>query len=89
MILIPCIHCGLRNASEFRYGGEVSSRPDPSATTRSEWSAYLYATTNAADWTKERWFHTAGCRRHFIIERHTVSNEIRAARPPGNDLETV
>jgi heterotetrameric sarcosine oxidase delta subunit len=89
MILIPCVHCGPRNASEFRHGGEVGSRPDPNATTRAEWSAHLYTKTNAADWTTETWFHAAGCRRYFVVERHTVSNEIRAARLPGADPATA
>ena len=88
MILIPCVHCGPRNVSEFRYGGELGSRPEPGVATRAEWSAYLYAKANAADWTTERWFHAAGCRRYFVIERHTASNEIRTVRPPGSEPES-
>jgi heterotetrameric sarcosine oxidase delta subunit len=83
MMIIPCIHCGPRNASEFRYRGESGSRPDPNRTTPVEWHAYLYDKSNIAGWVTERWHHTAGCRRFFTVERHTVTNEIRAARPPG------
>ena len=83
MMIIPCIHCGPRNASEFRYGGESGSRPDPNRATPVEWHAYLYDKSNAAGWVTERWHHAAGCRRFFTVERHTVTNEIRAARPPG------
>ncbi len=83
MMIIPCIHCGPRNASEFGYGGETGSRPDPNRTTPIEWHAYLYDQSNSAGWVTERWYHTAGCRRFFVVERHTVTNEIRAARPPG------
>ena len=82
MILIPCIHCGPRNASEFRHGGEVNKRPDPNATTPAEWHRYLYEKDNLAGWTTETWFHQVGCRRYFVIERHTATNEIRAARKP-------
>lgn len=82
MLLIPCVHCGFRNVSEFRYGGELGSRPDPNRATPAEWHSYLYDKSNRADWTTERWFHTAGCRRFFVVERHTVTNEIRAARLP-------
>jgi heterotetrameric sarcosine oxidase delta subunit len=88
MILIPCVHCGPRNVTEFRYCGEVGARPDPERATRAEWSAYLYSKTNAADWTRERWLHTAGCRRYFVVERHTVSNALRDARPPARGSET-
>jgi len=84
MMLIPCVHCGARNASEFRYGGEVAARPDPNGATAAEWHAYLYEKSNPAGWTTERWYHAAGCRRYFVIERHTLTNEIRAARLPGS-----
>jgi heterotetrameric sarcosine oxidase delta subunit len=79
MMVIPCIHCGPRNASEFRYSGETGCRPDPNAVAPASWRAYLYDKANKADWTRERWFHAAGCRRFFTIERHTLTNEIRAA----------
>lgn len=82
MMIIPCVHCGPRNASEFQYRGETGSRPDPNRTTPVEWRSYLYDESNVAGWVTERWYHTAGCRRFFVIERHTVTHEIRAARPP-------
>ena len=34
MILVPCPYCGPRNASEFRWGGEIKPRPDPNSTTK-------------------------------------------------------
>jgi heterotetrameric sarcosine oxidase delta subunit len=42
----------------------------------------LYVKANEAGWTTESWFHRAGCRRYFVVERHRVTSEIRAARPP-------
>jgi sarcosine oxidase subunit delta len=86
MILLPCPYCGPRNASEFRYVGEVSERPDPNETGVEEWRAYLYARSNPAGWTAETWFHSAGCRQHFVSERHTVTNEVRASQPPAAQL---
>jgi heterotetrameric sarcosine oxidase delta subunit len=83
MILLPCPHCGPRNASEFRYLGEERGRPDPAATTPSEWRAYLYDKQNPAGWTTETWLHALGCRAFFVAERHTVTNEIRSATLPG------
>jgi sarcosine oxidase, subunit delta len=76
MIRISCPNCGPRNSSEFRHGGESRSTPDPSATPE-QWRAYLYLRRNPAGWTSETWFHTAGCRRYFKLERHTVTNEMR------------
>jgi heterotetrameric sarcosine oxidase delta subunit len=83
VILLPCPWCGLRNASEFRYVGEASRRPDVATTTPRLWRDYLYNHTNAAGWVREQWFHRAGCRRYFSAERHTVTNEVRHTWRPG------
>jgi sarcosine oxidase delta subunit len=72
VILLPCPYCGARNASEFHYVGEVST--------------FLYTRLNPASWTTETWFHRAGCRQHFVVERHTVTNEVRASRLPDAQL---
>ncbi len=86
MILIPCPHCGPRNVSEFHYVGEQSVRPDPNGAKPEEWRAFLYTRDNPAGWTTETWFHRAGCRQHFVVERHTVTNEVRASRLPAVKL---
>ena len=86
MILLPCPYCGSRNVSEFRYVGELSTRPEPNATDPEEWRAFMYVRANPAGWTTETWFHRAGCRQHFVVERHTVTNEVRASRLPAAQL---
>jgi sarcosine oxidase, subunit delta len=86
VILLPCPYCGPRNVSEFRYVGELSARPDPNATSVEEWRTFLYTRLNPASWTTETWFHRAGCRQHFVVERHTVTNEVRASRLPAAQL---
>jgi sarcosine oxidase subunit delta len=83
MMLLPCPHCGPRNASEFRYLGEERSRPDPAGTTPEQWRAYLYEKTNPAGWTTETWVHALGCRAFFTAERHTITNEVRSVTLPG------
>ena len=82
MLLMPCPHCGPRNASEFRSFGEERRRPEPDRTTAEEWRAYLYTKRNPAGWTTETWYHGSGCRAFFTVERHTVTNEVRATRRP-------
>jgi sarcosine oxidase, subunit delta len=77
MMLLPCPACGARNVSEFRYVGEAKSRPDPETTTPVEWRRYLYFHRNPAGWARETWYHGAGCRRYFAIERHTGDNRVR------------
>lgn len=81
MMLMPCPYCGPRNATEFHYVGERRPRPDPNDTTPAGWRGYLYLRRNPAGWTFETWVHRAGCRRYLSVERHTVTNEVRAARP--------
>ncbi len=79
MMLVPCPWCGPRNASEFRYAGEARTRPDPATATPQQWRRYLYFHTNPAGWARENWYHSAGCRRYFPLERHHTSNETRTA----------
>jgi heterotetrameric sarcosine oxidase delta subunit len=79
MLLIACPHCGPRNADEFSFKGERSSRPAPDAS-REVWRAYLYEKDNVAGWEHEQWFHVSGCRRFLAVERNTVTNEIRSVR---------
>lgn len=85
MILIPCPYCGPRNSNEFAYWGENRSRPPTDTVSPPEWRAYLYLRRNAAGWTTETWLHRFGCGRFFVAERHTVTNEVRATRRPGED----
>jgi heterotetrameric sarcosine oxidase delta subunit len=89
MIMLPCPWCGQRNVSEFHYLGEPASRPDPNQTTPREWKEYLYIRANAAGWQRENWFHRAGCRQYFSIERNTVSNEIRTNEIRTNEIQGV
>jgi sarcosine oxidase subunit delta len=89
MILLPCPFCGPRNVSEFRYAGEASTRPNPNKTDAAGWRTYLYTRNNPAGWTTETWFHSAGCRQHLLIERHTVTNEVRSSKVfPSSPLPT-
>ena len=85
MILVPCPHCGPRNSSEFRFVGEPHARPDVATATPEAWNSYLYLKDNPAGWQKESWYHRAGCRRYFAIERHTVTNERRPATGVGEE----
>jgi len=89
MILVPCPHCGPRNASEFRWCGEVKSRPDSNRVTPEQWRDYLYLKSNGSGWITETWYHREGCGRYFRTERHTLTNEIRATADGGKPEATV
>lgn len=77
MMLLPCPHCGPRNATEFKYVGEAAHRPDPAIAAPTAWRAYLYHKRNPRGWTRESWYHQAGCRQYFTVERHTEQNRVR------------
>lgn len=80
MVLLPCPHCGPRDAAEFGYVGERTTRPDPGSATPQQWRGYLYLRRNPAGWADELWFHRAGCGRYLTISRHTVTGGVRAVR---------
>ena len=82
MIVVPCPWCGPRNSADLRYVGESRPRPDPNAAGPGEWRSYLYERRNPLGWTTETWHCRTGCRRYFVVERHSVTNEIRSSRPP-------
>jgi sarcosine oxidase subunit delta len=83
MIELPCPWCGPRDVSEFRYSGEVTPRPDRATATPQEWREYLYLRRNPRGWVDETWYHSAGCRRFFRVERETESNRIRLSGGSG------
>ena len=58
----------------------MAGRPDPAAATPREWRDYLYLRDNTRGWVTERWYHRAGCRQFFVVERDTVSDETRGPR---------
>ena len=83
MLRIPCPYCGVRDQSEFQFGGEAALvRPAaPESASDSEWADYLFYRNNVKGVHLERWLHSFGCRQWFLVERDTVSHEIRSSRP--------
>ncbi len=85
MLQIPCPWCGPREDAEFDFGGEADiQRPaDPDALDDAAWADYLFMRVNRRGVQREQWVHTAGCRRWFVVERDTVTNEILQASTMG------
>jgi sarcosine oxidase subunit delta len=76
MMQIPCIHCGLRDESEFTCGGSAHlSRPGLEQS-HEVWGEYLFFRDNPKGLHLERWRHTYGCGQWFNVARHTVTHEI-------------
>jgi len=79
--VLSCPNCGVREVTDFGFGGEVSARPKSRPTFR-ELNTYNYFRRNVAGVQREWWFHRSGCRAWFIAERNTLTNEVLfTARP--------
>ena len=79
--LLACPNCGRRNVGEFRFGGELTSRPAPDAS-QAAWTHYLYDRRNLAGVQREWWYHKFGCRRWFMALRDTLTNEVQETSWP-------
>ena len=85
MLQIPCPWCGIRDESEFSYGGESGViRPSPEIDD-SGWSRYLFVRVNPKGISHERLFHAFGCRQWFNVVRDTVTHEIHTTYRIGED----
>jgi sarcosine oxidase subunit delta len=76
--ILNCPLNGLRNISEFAYGGEVQAVPfegDAEA-----WNNYLFNCRNAPGVTLEWWCHTP-TNYWFVAERNTLTGEILETHP--------
>ena len=80
MFLIDCPWCGARDEVEFSCAGEANIvRPHaPEGLDDDAWADYVFMRRNTRGKHLEMWVHSAGCRRFFNVQRHTVTNEIIA-----------
>jgi sarcosine oxidase subunit delta len=80
MLQIKCPWCGLRDETEYKYGGQahVAYPGDPSALSDEEWAEYLFFRDNPKGPFAERWVHTGGCRKWFNAVRDTSTYEFLA-----------
>ncbi len=78
---IPCPHCGPRGHEEFAYHGDASLvRPDPGAADAERaFAEYVYLRDNPAGLHRELWYHAQGCQSWLVVERDTLTHEIRGA----------
>jgi sarcosine oxidase subunit delta len=77
------LHCplnGPRNISEFVWGGEVTTEPDPAASSDAEWAAHVFLHDNQPEVIREWWLH-ATTAYWFIAERDTRTDTIIRTYP--------
>jgi len=83
MLRLDCPHCGLRDETEFRYGGEAG-RVRPTGSAPADWAHYLYWRRNPVGVHTEIWLHVSGCRRWLEVERDTRTNTILSVCESGS-----
>ena len=76
---LDCPYCGLRDETEFAFGGEAQTVQPGSDASDAEWTTYLYFRDNRKGLHTERWHHARGCAQWFYAVRDTVSHEVRAS----------
>jgi len=83
---IPCPYCGLRDHTEFTYGGDATvERPDPNTATDAQWADYIYTRDNPRGAHREWWQHNAGCRQWLVVQRDTRTHVVTGAEVPGDE----
>lgn len=80
MLRIPCPYCGLRDHSEFTYVGDASVEMPSLDASEQAWFEAVYLRDNPRGPLSEMWQHTQGCRSFLIVERDTLTHEIKGAR---------
>jgi len=87
---IKCPYCGLRDHSEFSFGGESQpARPEnPEPTSDTEWADYLFYRDNPKGLQFELWAHDFGCRQWFRAVRNTVTHEFVEVRRMDEPIAT-
>lgn len=84
MFVLKCPHCQEhRDEEEFAFGGEAFiARPtEPDTLSDEQWGDYLFMRKNIKGWNWEMWSHAAGCRKFFVVKRHTVTHKIEGSWP--------
>ena len=81
MIRINCPFCGERDHSEFGYGGDASIEYPALDAPMDEWHDAIYLRENIRGMQTETWHHNNGCRMWLVVERDTMTHEIRSVRP--------
>ena len=90
MLRIDCPFCGMRDHSEFTYGEDASiSYPPLESTDEQAWFEAIYLRDNPRGLHVEKWHHVQGCRQWLIVERDTLTHEIRAVKAAHPDAEAL
>ena len=77
MLRIRCPVCGLRDETEFSYGGDATvRRPAHDEADPEKWVAYVFLRDNPRGAHREYWHHAHGCRQWLVVQRDTLTHAI-------------
>jgi sarcosine oxidase subunit delta len=80
MLRINCPVCGLRDETEFSYGGDATVvRPPQDEPSADAWHDYVFLRDNPRGPHREYWQHVQGCRQWLVVERDTLTHKIGGA----------
>ena len=80
MIRINCPICGLRDHSEFAYGGDAAIEYPPIDAPLTDWHSAVFLRENIHGVQLETWQHVYGCRMWLIVERNNIIHQIHSVR---------
>ncbi len=89
MIRISCPFCGIRDHSEFSYGGDGTIDYPALDGSVQDWHDAVFMRENICGAQTETWQHIHGCRMWLLVERDTVTHEIHSVRPAHPDYSQV
>ncbi|WP_337876846.1 sarcosine oxidase subunit delta [Elioraea sp.] len=77
MLRIDCPVCGLRDETEFTYGGDAAPvRPALDEIDPAPWVDYVFFRDDPCGPHREHWRHTLGCGLWLTVERDTLTNRV-------------
>ena len=80
MIRINCPFCGERDHSEFTYGGDASIEYPALDAPMEAWHDAIFLRDNLRGMQAETWHHVNGCRMWLVVERDTMTHEVKSVR---------
>lgn len=87
MLQIDCPYCGLRDFSEFTYGGDATLvRPELTTDDPEAWHDFVFLRDNPRGRHKEFWHHVNGCRQWLRVERDSLTHEIFSVEPARDSI---
>lgn len=89
MLRIDCPFCGLRDHSEFTYGGDASVEYPALDASADLWHDAVFQRENIDGVQFETWQHLQGCRMWIIVERDTRTHAIHSVRAAHNGMQAV